>query len=310
MNKTKKKTSSKFATNITKNKSTPPKTNIISANPNAVNVLEVKNLTKKWRDLYLLKDVSFKIPAGSLTVLIGENGAGKSTTIKSIVGLYTYSSGSILINGVSAKNINTHYKLSYIPEKENFPKIAAEHYLLEMTKLYGVDEKTFKEKTEYFSDLFEIDKKMYLKLHKMSSGQRKKIMLMQGFYNDADLYIMDEPTENLDPQNRNKFYNELDKVKAKGGAILISTHNLDEISKHADRAVVIDKGEIVFEGELKQGHDLSELYYEFKNTGNKNVFMHMNDKITSQKKYERLYKQGTLTDNEYKLLSSALKKTK
>jgi len=172
-----------------------------------------------------------------------------------------------------------------------------------MTKLYGVDRKTFVEKTKYFSDMFEIDNKLDLRLDKMSSGQRKKIMLMQGFYNDADLYIMDEPTENLDPQNRKKFFDELDVLKKQGKSILISTHNLDEISKHADRAVVIDKGEIIFEGDLKQGHDLSELYYDFKMNGNKNVFRDMNSKQTAQKRYARMFQQGLLTEKEYKLLS-------
>jgi ABC-2 type transport system ATP-binding protein len=268
--------------------------------------LEIKKLNKIAGDRgkqVLLKDVSFSIPRGSLTVLIGENGAGKSTTIKSIVGLYTYNSGTILLNGINSKDIKTHYRLSYIPEKENFPKISAQLFLSEMTKLYGVDEKTFKEKTKYFSNLFEINKKLNLRLDKMSSGQRKKIMLMQGFYNDADLYIMDEPTENLDPQNRKKFFDELDNLKKLGKSILISTHNLDEISKHADRAVVIDKGQIVFEGDLQQGHDLTELYYDFKMNGDRNVFKNMNSKQNAQKRYARMFGQGLLTEKEFNLLS-------
>ncbi|MDR2821409.1 MAG: ABC transporter ATP-binding protein [Mycoplasmataceae bacterium] len=270
------------------------------------NVLEIKKLNKIASDRgkqVLLKDVSFSIPRGSLTVLIGENGAGKSTTIKSVVGLYTYNSGEILINGISNKNIKTHYKISYIPEKENFPKISAQVFLREMARLSGVADKTFEEKTKYFSNMFEIDKKLDLRLDKMSSGQRKKIMLMQGFYNDADIYIMDEPTENLDPQNRKKFFDELDVLKKRGKSILISTHNLDEISKHADRAVVIDKGQIVFEGNLQQGHDLTELYYDFKMNGDKNVFKNMNSKQTAQKRYSRMFQQGLLTEAEYKLLS-------
>ncbi len=268
--------------------------------------LEIKKLNKIAGDRgkqVLLKNVSFSIPRGSLTVLIGENGAGKSTTIKSIVGLYTYNSGTILLNGINSKDIKTHYRLSYIPEKENFPKISAQLFLSEMTKLYGVDEKTFEEKTKYFSNLFEINKKLNLRLDKMSSGQRKKIMLMQGFYNDADLYIMDEPTENLDPQNRKKFFDELDNLKKLGKSILISTHNLDEISKHADRAVVIDKGQIVFEGDLQQGHDLTELYYDFKMNGDRNVFKNMNSKQNAQKRYARMFGQGLLTEKEFNLLS-------
>ncbi len=217
--------------------------------------------------------------------------------------MYTYNSGEILINGISNKNIKTHYKISYIPEKENFPKISAQVFLREMARLSGVADKTFEEKTKYFSNMFEIDKKLDLRLDKMSSGQRKKIMLMQGFYNDADIYIMDEPTENLDPQNRKKFFDELDVLKKRGKSILISTHNLDEISKHADRAVVIDKGQIVFEGNLQQGHDLTELYYDFKMNGDKNVFKNMNSKQTAQKRYSRMFQQGLLTEAEYKLLS-------
>jgi ABC-2 type transport system ATP-binding protein len=244
---------------------------IAAANYDALNVVNLNKVASDNKQV-LLRNVTFDVPKGSLTVLIGENGAGKSTIIKSIIGLYTYNSGKITIDGIDAKNIKSHYKLSYIPEKENFPNIPAKLFLHEMTRLYGISDKVFVEKTKYFSDLFAIDKKLDLKLPKMSSGQRKKIMIMQGFYNDAQLYIMDEPTENLDPQNRQKFYDELAKLKEQGRSILISTHNLDEISKHADRAVVVDKGRIVYKGKIGFNMGLSHMYAEFKRTGDPAIF--------------------------------------
>jgi ABC-2 type transport system ATP-binding protein len=251
--------------------------------------------------------VSFDIPHGSLTVLIGENGAGKSTIIKSIIGLYTYNSGKIFIDGIKATDIKSHFKLSYIPEKENFPNVSASIFLKEMANLYNVDNKTFQQKTNYFSRLFEIDKKLNLRLPKMSSGQRKKIMIMQGFYNDAVLYIMDEPTENLDPQNRQVFYDELAKLKKQNKTILISTHNLDEIAKHADHIVVVDHGKIIHSGEIKNSNYLSEMYYSFKKTGNVDVFK---KEMNNSSRFEHLLQNNLINEDEYKVLMKNFKNTK
>ncbi|MDR1235072.1 MAG: ABC transporter ATP-binding protein [Mycoplasmataceae bacterium] len=268
-------------------------------------VLEVKNLNKSIKNQVILDNISFNVESNSITALIGENGAGKTTTIKCIVGLYTYNFGDIIISGVNSKNIDSHYKFGYIPEKENFPNTPANIFLSESAKLYGISSNEIDEKIKYYSNLFGITEKMDLRLTKMSSGQRKKIMVMQAFFHEADLYIMDEPTENLDPQNRQIFYDELLKLKEQGKSILVSTHNLDEIAKYVDNVVIIGNGKVTYTGQVNKNHDLAGMYYEFKKSGNVNVFhsSHSNDQSNELlKRYDDLLQKKLITRDEYKSL--------
>jgi ABC-2 type transport system ATP-binding protein len=171
--------------------------------------------------------------------------------------------------------------------------------------LYGIDSNEIDEKIKYYSNLFGLTEKMDLRLTKMSSGQRKKIMVMQAFFHEADLYIMDEPTENLDPQNRQIFYDELLKLKEQGKSILVSTHNLDEIAKYVDNVVIIGNGKVTYTGQVNKNHDLAGMYYEFKKSGNINIFHNSRSNVQSNellKRYDDLLQKKLITRDEYKLL--------
>jgi ABC-2 type transport system ATP-binding protein len=198
------------------------------------NVLEVKNLKKVIDGEKILNNISFHVPKGKLCAFIGHNGAGKTTTIKSILSLYRYNSGDIFINGISSKKIKSHRIIGYVPEKENFPKIRARTFLKMMASLYGVPKKIIDSRIKYYECIFSLKKRLHIDLNRMSSGQKKKIMIIQSLLHDPQLLIMDEPTENLDPDTRDVFYRLVKKLKKEGKTIFISTHNLDEIQNFAD----------------------------------------------------------------------------
>lgn len=226
--------------------------------------LKVSNLNVKINKTHILKDVSFELPQGSLCAFIGANGAGKTTTIKSIVGLYPFQEGEILVNGINANDYRSRNNLGYIPEKENFPKTKAINFLNSCSEYFHIDKNISNEITNKLLKAFGISDLINKRLDKMSSGQKKKILIIQALIHNPDLLIMDEPTENMDPDARMVFYQIIDQLKQEKKTIFVSTHNLDEIQKHADYLVIIKDGEIKYTGAV-QGEDLYKIYEQYMN---------------------------------------------
>lgn len=228
-------------------------------------ILKVKNLNKKVNDFRILKNVSFEVPKGSVCAFIGHNGAGKTTTIKSIMGLFKYDKGEIFINDISSTYIvKSHMNLGYVPEKENFPKIKAKSFLFDMASFYDIDKKTIHKQIDYYAKVFNFHEKLNIPLNRLSSGQRKKVLIMQSLIHNPDLIIMDEPTENLDPDTRDIFYKVVHKLVKQNKTIFISTHNLDEIKNYCDYVVIIVNGQIKYSGYHNQKRDLHAIYNKFK----------------------------------------------
>lgn len=207
-------------------------------------ILIIDKLNKTIGKEKILSNISFSIPRGVICAFIGHNGAGKTTTIKSIMNLYHYDSGTILIDGIDAKKISSHNLIGYVPEKENFPKIKTKKFLEMMASLNGLDKKAIKVAIAYYERVFNLKHRLQIKLSNLSSGQKKKIMIIQALLHNPNLIIMDEPTENLDPDTRETFYQLIKKMKKQNKTFFISTHNLDEIQNFADFIVIISRGQI------------------------------------------------------------------
>jgi ABC-2 type transport system ATP-binding protein len=224
--------------------------------------LKVENLNITINKTHILKNVSFELPDGSLCAFIGANGAGKTTTIKSIVGLLPYTKGNILINGIDAKKAVSRYGLGYVPEKENFPKVKVNLFLQSCTDFFHIDKIKAKEIADKLLNAFGIPNLGEKRLNKLSSGQKKKILIIQALIHNPDLLIMDEPTENMDPDARMVFYQIIEQLKNEKKTIFISTHNLDEIQKYADYIIIIKDGIIQYTGST-QGQDLYKIYEQY-----------------------------------------------
>ncbi|WP_027121190.1 ABC transporter ATP-binding protein [Mycoplasma leonicaptivi] len=229
------------------------------------NILEVKNLTKIYTTKKQVKtgvfDLNFEVKKGSFHAFIGENGAGKTTTIKTIIGSYINYSGDVLINGINIKDPSSRKALGYVPENAIFPKeIKVYEYLKYLGLLNQLKEKEIEEKIEYYLHKFDIYDLKYKKPHNFSSGQKKKILLIQALLNEPDIIVLDEPASNLDPTARYELFNLLQELHKKGKTIFISSHILSEIDKFVDSLTLINKGKIVYSGE-KFEH-LEKIFYE------------------------------------------------
>ncbi|MDR3330009.1 MAG: ABC transporter ATP-binding protein [Mycoplasmataceae bacterium] len=228
------------------------------------NILVVHKLNKAIGKDKILRNVSFSVPKGKICAFIGPNGAGKTTTIKSIMGLFRYNSGEITVNGLNTKKIASHKFIGYVPEKENFPKVKARSFIRMMASLSGMKRRDIKTEIKYYERVFDIKNRLHINLNSMSSGQKKKVMIIQSLIHDPELIIMDEPTENLDPDTRDTFYKLMNKLKKCGKSIFISTHNLDEIQNYADYIVVLIHGQVKIEFNHQRGVDLHRVYNKYK----------------------------------------------
>lgn len=226
-------------------------------------ILTVKKLTKIYfkKDGYGIRNVNFQVKKGTFHAFIGENGAGKTTTIKSIINSYTNWSGEILIDGLDNKTAQSKAIIGYVPEKVIFPKdINVFDYLMGLGLLSGLNKKDLKEKIILMLKKMKIENLIYKKPYFFSTGQKKKIVLIQALIHNPKLIILDEPATNLDPTARFELFNILKTLKKDGKTIFISSHVLSEINPYTDSLTLIHKGEILYSGEKYK--NLEKLYYE------------------------------------------------
>lgn len=227
-----------------------------------MDALVIKNLRKITGGSEILHSLNFSLPIGVICAFVGANGAGKTTTIKDILGLYPKSSGEILIMG-SPNNPESRANIGYIPEKENFPKTKVYSFLKEMGEYAGLDENTISKKISYYADLFKFSEILYKKLPNLSSGQKKKIMIVQAIMSSPKILLADEPTENLDPETREIFYQEILRLNRENNmTIFVSTHNLDEIQNYLNYLVVIDQGNIKYSGSFNNKKSILRTFYK------------------------------------------------
>lgn len=219
------------------------------------NVLEVKQLQKKFGKFEALKNVTFQVKKGEVFGFIGPNGAGKSTTIRTLLGVLRASDGSATIFGqdVWQDSVAIHRRLAYVPgDVYLWPNLTGGEIIDLFLKLNGQKHNTI---TDDLIKRFEFDPSK--KARTYSKGNRQKVALIAALSTDADLYIFDEPTSGLDPLNEAIFQDTVMKLKENGKSILLSSHILSEVERMCDRIAIIRKGEIIETGSLDQMRHLT-----------------------------------------------------
>ncbi|WP_088042463.1 ABC transporter ATP-binding protein [Bacillus sp. EAC] len=218
-------------------------------------LLEVQDVSGGYTRQPVIKDVSFTINKHELVGLIGLNGAGKSTTIKHILGLLKPLKGEILVNGKNFDKDPTEYRasLSYVPET---PMIYDELTLqehLELTALaYNIPESEFKKRSEELLKTFRLYEKRKYFPSTFSKGMKQKVMIICSLIVQPQLYIIDEPFLGLDPIAINDLLEILKKEKENGAGILMSTHILSTAQIYCDSFIIIHEGIIIAKGSLKE----------------------------------------------------------
>ena len=216
-------------------------------------VLKIENLSGGYNRKKIIENINIEIPKGSITALIGLNGAGKSTTIKHILGLLRPMDGEIKVNGITIRENNEKYRksISYIPESPVlYDELTLEEHINLTAMAYGLDMKEAWEKADVLLKLFKLsDKKKFFPVH-FSKGMKQKVMIICSFLVEPNLYIIDEPFLGLDPIAINDLINLTCEKRGNGASILMSTHILATAEKYCDNFIIIHEGKILASGEL------------------------------------------------------------
>ncbi|USG07631.1 multidrug ABC transporter ATP-binding protein [Latilactobacillus sakei] len=217
--------------------------------------LEINQLTGGYAHVPVLQEVSFTVPNQQVVGLIGLNGAGKSTTIKHIIGLLMPQKGTITLNGVTLQSNPDQYRqsMAYVPETPVlYPELTLREHLELTMMAYDLDfEKTWA-KAMVLLKKFRLDNKLdWFPVH-FSKGMRQKVMIVNAFMTDADLFIIDEPFTGLDPLAIHDLLDIIADKKAAGAAILMSTHILATAQQYADSFVLLNQGKVRTTGTLEE----------------------------------------------------------
>ncbi|MFD2702913.1 ABC transporter ATP-binding protein [Paenibacillus shunpengii] len=203
----------------------------------------------------VLHDIDIHVAPGEMVGLIGLNGAGKSTTMKHILGLMVPHQGEVLIGGKRRDENPEAYQsgMAYVPESpELFMEMTVMEHLEFTARAYNVSKTEFEERADHLLDMFRMgDKKDSLSAH-LSKGMRQKVMIMSAFVARPPLYIIDEPFLGLDPLGIRSLLDFMMQIRASGSSILLSSHILSTIENYCDRFVILHGGKIISQGTLEE----------------------------------------------------------
>jgi len=208
--------------------------------------IQVDGLTKIYKNLKAVDNVSFRVKAGEIFGFLGPNGAGKTTTIKALLGLIHVNSGEIKIDGfrINGESINARKNVGYLPERvafyENLSPLQTMHFFCE---LKGVDTSVAR---PLLKDVG-LEEDMDRKVGTFSKGMVQLLGVAQALIGNPSVYILDEPTSGLDARWAKIIRDKIKMVNKQGATVLISSHNLNEVENLCDRVAVINKGKLIAE---------------------------------------------------------------
>ena len=232
-------------------------------------MIEIKNVSKTYNGVKkAIKNVSFKVNGGEIFGFIGHNGAGKTTMIKSIVGILDFEDGDILINGKSIKSnpIECKMDIAYVPDNPDlYENMRAIDFINFICDMYEIDKDTRKKNVLKYAKMFEIDEKLGDDISSFSHGMKQKVALIAALSHDPKVLIMDEPFVGLDPKAVFDMKEIMRSMAKEGKTIFFSTHILDVAEKLCDRVAIIKSGDIVKIGNMKDikgDESLEEVFLE------------------------------------------------
>jgi ABC-2 type transport system ATP-binding protein len=210
-------------------------------------MIEVTNLTKRYRELTAVEDLSFTVQKGEIVGFLGPNGAGKSTTMKILTGFIPASSGTAKVAGfdVFESPLEVKRRVGYLPENPPvYTDMTVYAYLKFAAELKGVPRKTIKGEIERVANLTNVSGVMDRVIANLSKGFKQRVGLSQALINDPEVLILDEPTVGLDPIQIREV-RELIKSLAGKHTVILSTHILSEVAMTCPKVLVVNRGKLV-----------------------------------------------------------------
>lgn len=242
-------------------------------------ILTINNVTKSFGEKSVLKGISFSAESGKAVGVLGRNGAGKTTLIRIIMNVFGADSGNVTLDGnpISTQKV----RIGYLPEERGlYPKKKIIEQLVYFAELQNIDKKTAIQNAETLLCRLEIEEYKNRRLDTLSKGNQQKVQLVATLIADPDIIILDEPFSGLDPVNASLLKDLVKDLIKDGKLVLFSSHQMNYIEEFCDEILILNGGEIVLSGgikEIKRGYarniieiktDNIKTISEFLNNGN------------------------------------------
>ncbi|MCR5556352.1 MAG: ABC transporter ATP-binding protein [Butyrivibrio sp.] len=234
-----------------------------------MSVLRIENYSKTYSGTKKAADnISLEVESGDIYGFIGHNGAGKSTTIRAVVGVLDFTEGEIYIDGHSVKKEPLECKkiTAYIPDNPDlYENLTGIQYLNFIADVFDIDSQTRQERIKEYGDKLEITSALGDPISSYSHGMKQKVAIISALIHDPKLIVMDEPFVGLDPKAAYMLKEIMHEMCKRGSAVFFSTHVLDVAEKLCNKVAIIKEGKIITNGtmeELVGDKSLEEVFLE------------------------------------------------
>ncbi len=229
--------------------------------------LTVKHINKWFGQLQAIKDLSMEVQEGTIFGFLGANGAGKTTTMRMILDILRPDSGSITWNGMDVRQVPRRI-LGYLPEERGlYPKMRVDEQLLFLARLNGLSKQDAEKALTEWLERFQMSENRKKKIEELSKGNQQKVQFLATILHDPTILVMDEPFSGLDPVNANVLKEAFLEMHRRGKTIIFSTHQLEQAEELCQDIVIINKGQSVVQGSVRevkrqQGRNVARLKLE------------------------------------------------
>lgn len=225
-------------------------------------MVEIINLTKKFKKTTAVDTVNFKIENGEIVGLLGENGAGKTTTLRMLATMLKATEGTAKVNGYDIVQepgkVRGEIGILFGGEVGLYDRLTARENIEYFAELNGMDKEKTKKRIDDLADMLEMKEYIDKRVGKFSRGMKQKVAIARSIVHNPSVMLFDEPTAGLDVTASRIVQDFIIKCKEDNKAILFSSHSMEEVERLCDRIVIIHKGRILEEGTVK---DLKEKYH-------------------------------------------------
>ncbi|MGF9905724.1 ATP-binding cassette domain-containing protein [Brevibacillus porteri] len=217
-------------------------------------MIEVKDISKRFKEIAAVQHVSFRVEAGEVYGLLGENGAGKTTTMRMMATVLTPTEGDIEISGFSVRQqpleVRRRIGILFGGDVGLYSRLTARENIAYFGRLYGLEQGRLEERIDSLSRMLEMDDFIDRRVGAFSRGMKQKVAIARTLVHDPDVILLDEPTTGLDVTAATIFRRMVRKLQEEGKTILFSSHNMGEINKLCKRVALMHKGKLRFAGGL------------------------------------------------------------
>jgi lipooligosaccharide transport system ATP-binding protein len=209
---------------------------------------EIRNLTKRFKDLIAVDDLSLDILEGECFGLLGPNGAGKTTLVKMLTTTSPVTAGNIMVMGMDLatepRRIKAHFGV--VPQGDNLdPELSVIENLTTFARYFEIPREEARRRAQEVLALFKLEHKAAGKIKALSGGMKRRLLLARSLLNNPSIIILDEPSVGLDPQSRYLVWQKLKEFRSRGVTLLLTTQNMDEASVLCDRVAIMHQGKIL-----------------------------------------------------------------